>query len=318
VTIVTHDKRAAWLLLTFALPARPTAGRMRVWRQLQRLGAIPVKGGAYVLPHTDQTREDFEWLRGEIVSLEGDASLFAAAPLAPAASDALVEEFREARAADFAALVRDADGASRSVASDPAARRTVRQLAERLAHLQSIDFFGAEGGGAAADAVAQLSRRSGDAMVIAATPRVPALKPATFRTRTWVTRPRPGIDRFATAWLIRRFINRRARIVFAADADAARKQYPRAVPFDMFGVELGHQGSDCTFETMMRRFRLRAPGLDALARLVHAVDLKDDRFVVPEAATVTRLVEGLRRLHEDDDVLLERGIETIDALYRGR
>src|SRR4029079_11609832 len=113
---------------------------MRVWRQLQRLGAIPVKGGAYVLPHTDQTREDFEWLRGEIVSLKGDASLFAAAPLAPTASDALVEEFREARVEElrgvrpscFPPSPRDAEGAPRSAASDPAARRTVRQLAERL------------------------------------------------------------------------------------------------------------------------------------------------------------------------------------------
>ena len=130
----------------------------------------------------------------------------------------------------------------------------------------------------------------------------PALKPSAFRNRTWVTRPRPGIDRFATAWLIRRFINPHARIVFAADAETARTRHPRAVPFDMFGVEFGHQGADCTFETMIRRFRLRAPELDALARLVHAV---------------TRLVEGLRRLHADDEVLIERGIEMIEALGTG-
>ena len=146
----------------------------------------------------------------------------------------------------------------------------------------------------------------------------PTLKPAAYRSRRWVTRPRPGIDRFASAWLIRRFINPKARFAFAADAEAARKNHPRAVPFDMFGVEFGHQGTECTFETLIRRFKLRAPGLDALARLVHTVDLKDDRYVVPEAAAVQRLVEGLRRVHADDDVLLERGIEMIEALHTGK
>jgi len=144
------------------------------------------------------------------------------------------------------------------------------------------------------------------------------LKPAAFRSRVWVTRPRPGIDRFASAWLIRRFINPKARFVFAVDAETAAKQHPRAVPFDMYGVEFGHQGKDCTFETLVRRFRLRAPGLDVLARLVHTVDLKDDQYAVPEAPAIQRLVEGLRKQHEDDAVLLERGIETIDALYSGR
>ena len=149
------------------------------------------------------------------------------------------------------------------------------------------------------------------------TPAAPPLRPADFRSRVWVTRPRPGIDRFASAWLVRRFINPKARVVFAADAAAAQRDHPKAVPFDMYGVELGHQGGDCTFETLVRRFRLRAKGLDALARLVHAVDLRDDRFVVPEAPAVQRMVEGLRRQHPDDDVLLERGIEMIESLYEG-
>ncbi len=312
--VTSHND--GWLLLTFALPARPTAARMRVWRQLQRLGALPVKGGAYILPATPQTREDFEWLRTDIASLKGDASLFAASPLEREGAAELIAEFRRSRAADFALLEKDAEAAART--KDARGRqRLARQLTDRLTHLQSIEFFGADGARAAADAVAALSRATGAAMPTTTTAG-PALKPSAFRTRAWVTRPRPGIDRFATAWLIRRFINPRARIVFAADAETARTRHPRAVPFDMYGVEFGHQGSDCTFETMIRRFRLRAPGLDALARVVHAVDLKDDRYVVPEAAAVNRLVEGLRRLHADDDALLERGIEMIEALYTGR
>lgn len=308
MTDVTHK----WLVLTFQLPARPTAARMRVWRQLQRLGALPVKGGAYILPHTAQAREDFEWLRADIAARKGDAALFLADPADAGAAADLAAQFRGAREADYAALAREAGALRKNRASSP---RAVRQLAERLAHLQSIDFFGAPSAAAAADAVASLARHGGPMPTTTATP---TLKPSDFRSRVWVTRPRPGIDRFASAWLVRRFINPKARVVFAADADAARREHPKAVPFDMFGVEFGHQGGDCTFETLMRRFRLRAKGLDALARMVHAVDLKDDRFVVPEAPAVQRLVDGLRRQHADDEVLLERGIEMIESLYEGR
>ncbi len=287
---------------------------MHVWRQLQRLGALPVKGGAYILPHTPQAREDFEWLRADIAARDGDAALFLADPSDAGAAADLAAQFRAARDADFAGLAHDAAALQKQKNPQP---RAIRQLAERLAHVQSIDFFGAPSAAAAAAAVGAVSRRQGGPMPSAA-PAAAPLKPGDFLTRVWVTRPRPGIDRFACAWLIRRFLNPKARILFAADADAARRDHPKAVPFDMFGVELGHQGGDCTFETLVRRFRLRAKGLDTLARLVHAVDLKDDRFVVPEAPAVQRLVEGLRRQHADDDVLLERGIEMIESLYEGR
>ena len=142
------------------------------------------------------------------------------------------------------------------------------------------------------------------------------LKPADFQKRTWVTRPRPGIDRFASAWLIRRFIDPGARFVFADSAATAGRK--RTVPFDMFGAEFGHVDGGCTFETLIRRFALQAPGLAWLARTVHALDLKDEHEAIAEAATLGRLVEGLRQLHPADDVLLERGIELIEAYYRSR
>jgi hypothetical protein len=307
------------LVLVFQLPARPTAARMRVWRQLQRLGTLPVKGGAYVLPHTPQTREDFEWLRTEITSLKGEATLFVADPVDARAAEDLAAQFRDARAADFAAVAREAKALARPAKGRQAApsARAVRQLTDRLAHLQTIDFFGAGTAAEAVQAVAALARRPGDPMPHTDTAQGPALKPAAYRARTWVTRPRPGIDRFASAWLIRRFINPKARVVFSADAETAQREHPRAVPFDMYGVDFGHQGSECTFEVLIRRFRLRDPRLAPLARLVHAVDLKDDRYVVPEAPAIQRVVDGMRRLHEDDNVLLERGVEMIEALYSG-
>ncbi len=137
------------------------------------------------------------------------------------------------------------------------------------------------------------------------------LDPAAYRRRTWVTRPRPGVDRMACAWLIRRFVDPAARFVFAERAEEAGR---RAVPFDMYGAALGHQGGRCSFEVIVERFGLEAPGLERLGRLVRAVDL-DEPFEAPaEAALLGRLVEQLRAAHADDRELLEAGLPIVEAL----
>lgn len=143
------------------------------------------------------------------------------------------------------------------------------------------------------------------------------LKAADFKGRTWITRPRPGIDRFASAWLVSRFIDPRATFGFAASHTAVPARQ-RATTFDMYGGAFTHEGGGCTFETLVARFGIRAPGVDWLAGLVHALDLKIESDPTPELPAVARLVEGLREMHPDDEVLLQRGMEVIEALYRSR
>src|SRR5215510_11767717 len=168
---------------------------MHVWRQLQRLGALPVKGGAYILPHTAQSREDFEWLRADIAARKGDAALFLADPADPGAAADLTAQFRAAREADYAALAREAAALRKSRAPAP---RAVRQLTERLTRLQSIDFFGAPSAAAAADAVAHAARLGGS-MTTTTLPRPPSNRPTTVRAsgsrvrgRASIASPRPG------------------------------------------------------------------------------------------------------------------------------
>jgi len=116
----------------------------------------------------------------------------------------------------------------------------------------------------------------------------------------------------ASAWLIRRFIDAEARFAFA---DRPREA-PRAIPFDMFGVEFSHQGNRCTFETLAERFGLEKLGVEWLGHIVHDLDLKEEKYAVPEAASVGRLVDGLQQLYRDDRELLEQGITMFEALYR--
>jgi hypothetical protein len=188
----------------------------------------------------------------------------------------------------------------------------VRALRQAFDDIQSIDFFQAEGRDAAAAALAALERRAaGEQGAMGAQGSQEKLRAAEFKNRLWVTRPRPGIDRMGCAWLIRRFIDSRARFGFAAKLEKASK----AIPFDMFGARFAHQGSDCSFETLIREFAISDPAIPRLAQIVHALDLKDDKFAPPEAAAVGRLVEGLRHLYSNDQELLDRGAAIFEALY---
>lgn len=300
----------------FQLPTRPTAARVRTWRQLQRLGALPVKNSGYALPHSDAAREDFEWLRADIVAAGGDAMLFVASAVDDRADADLRDAFRAARHADFVELQKAAAKVARQPRRQRGPSREAQALADRLAHLDSIDFFNAASGPAARAAIGVLLQPVKEASMTTTAEAI--LKTADFQKRTWVTRPRPGIDRFASAWLIRRFIDPAAKFAFADSVAAAIAGRKRAVPFDMFGAEFGHVDGGCTFETLIARFSIHAPGLAWLARTVHVLDLKDDQDGLPEAAALGRLVEGLREVHDNDGVLLERGIEMIEAYYRSR
>ena len=305
-----------WLILVHQLPARPSNLRVRVWRRLQQIGAVVLRNSLYVLPSTDETREDFNWVREEIVSSGGQVSLLEASAVDGYTNAELVQQFRAARSEDYRTLAVDIRTASkRFVRASARARRglldrELRRLRERLAAVTARDYFGAAGRGDAEQAIAAIEAMRNGSVPEA---RLPTLKPRDFQAVTWVTRLRPGIDRMASAWLIRRFIAPDARFAFITSGTSPR---PRHVPFDMPNVEFGHHGNHCTFETLMHRFRIDDAGVVALSRVVHDLDLKESRYAMPECAAVARLVDGLRATYSDDGELLEQGIVVIEALYR--
>jgi hypothetical protein len=304
-----------WLLLVHHLPAEPSNLRVKAWRRLRAVGAVLVKNSVYVLPRNRESREDLEWIRGEIVAQGGEAVVFAADAVDDLADDEVVEAFVQARRVDWQDLSARAaalrERREKSPGNDEALEREFKALRNRAAQVDRIDYFRAPGRDEALSA-----------LDVAASTRAPRTVPSRsaiqagaaggYEARRWVTRPRPGVDRMASAWLIHRFIDRQARFEFAerlpADDDV--------VPFDMFGVEFGHHGEQCTFETLMASFGLDEPALDRLGRIVRTLDLKDESGLDAEAATVGRLVGGLREAVEVDRELLERGMLLFEALYR--
>ncbi len=315
---VMSPRPRAWLLLVHQLPSHPSNLRVRTWRRLRQIGAIAVKQAVYVLPDSPNAREDFEWLKAEIEAAGGQVSVFAADTVDTWSDDALVDEFRRSREEAYGELARQADkivrqmGARRRSSTRHPSRRLVQQLRERLAAIEHIDFFGSAGRDRVAALVRQIEERGIGRRPGTASATSPDTPPS-YHAQFWVTRPRPGVDRMASAWLIRRFIDPEARFGFAADREAVPGQ---AIPFDMFGVEFTHRGESCTFETLCRVFRIDEPAVAQLARIVHDLDVKDGRYGAPEAATVGTVIEGLQLAHADDDGLLVQGMALFDSLYR--
>jgi hypothetical protein len=310
-----------WLLFVHQLPPKASNLRVRTWRRLQQLGAIPIKQAVYVLPDTPSTREDFEWLKSEVKASGGDASVFAADNVDAWSDDALVEEFRRAGQEAYAALARDVEKVLKraSVARRPrgtrapATRRLLDVFRERLTAIEGVDFFGSAGRDGITSLLKRLEEHTSGKRE--ASPAKPAgsTTPGNYHSRLWVTRPRPGVDRMASAWLIRRFIDGQAQFAFAVDQNAIPAD---AIPFDMFGVEFSHQGDGCTFETLCTVFQIDDPAVSRLAVIIHDLDLKDGRFGAPEATTVGAIIEGLQLAYADDEALLVQGMTVFDSLYR--
>jgi hypothetical protein len=287
--------------------------RSKTLNRLRRLGAITVKPSVFVLPDSPAAREDVAWLKADVERGGGEMTAFAADSVDTWTDDRLVEEFRKTTQAAYTRLALDleralASGQSSRPASGSSPRVLDRFLA-RAADIERLDFFG--GGGRervralVASARQQLSpdEASGES----------GGSRQNYHACRWVTLPRPGADRMASAWLIRRFVDPDATFGFAPNAQSVM---PGEVAFDMFGVELSHRGDECTFETLRDRFGVRDDGVEHLARLVHDLDMKDGRYEAPAAATLRPIIEGLQLAESDDGALLGHGMVLFEALYQ--
>ncbi|HEX6749515.1 MAG TPA: chromate resistance protein ChrB domain-containing protein [Longimicrobium sp.] len=310
-----EGERAPWLFLIHQIPPKPAYLRVKVWRRLQRLGAVPVKNSVYVLPNSEQAREDFAWLLREIVDEGGDA-VVAEVRLAAGLTDAQVQAlFRAARDEDYAELAREAGGLARTVEADAEGARSISaglaKLRKRFEETAAIDYHGASARRDAEAAFAALESRLRRAESPAEGISVAR---AELRGRTWVTRAGVFVDRIASAWLIRRFVDPAATFRFVAEA--RHRPAPGEIRFDMYEGEFTHEGDRCTFEVLLDRLGLEDDAaLAAVAAVVHDIDLKDGKFGRPETAGVELLLAGIARSEPDDERRLQAGAALFDTLY---
>lgn len=308
-----------WLLLIHQLPAKPAYARVKIWRRLKGLGAVTVKNSVYALPSNADTREDFAWLVREIVELGGEAFTCEAAlvdGLGDGEVQALFDAARDEDYAEISATARDLAARRGSLESADFAAQVAR-LRRRLDEVTAIDFFGADGREPAIGLVSDLDADKQEDRAMreesAAGAQAGALK-----GRVWVTRKGVQVDRIASAWLIRRFIDGDARFKFVPGTGYA----PQAgeLRFDMFEGEFTHRGDRCTFEVLVDEVGTLGggddPALKAIGEIIHDIDLKDGKYGREEAAGIRNLIAGIAAAHRDDEQRIARGTAVLDDLYK--
>ena len=304
-------KTSRWLLLLYALPTRRNAERVNLWRKLKKFGAVPLKSSGYILPNDPTHLERFQWLSNQIQDAGGEATLIRVAEIEGVPCDQVVEMFNEARAADYKELAT----ACQAVLSNRKRQKSadleteLPKFKKRFGEIKEIDYFNSP---AAHDAEMVLQRMEGVLAPRKGHAPVKKLEAADYAGRTWLTRPRPGIDRAGSAWLIRKFIDAKAKFVFALEPS----DHPNALPFDMAGVEFSHQGDDCTFETLVKRFGISDAAVQTMAKMVHDADLEDDKFRSIECVGINRVLSGWARTGIPDAELLAKGMECFEGLYQ--
>jgi hypothetical protein len=307
---------ARWLLLVHQLPPRPPYLRAKIAQRLATVGALPLKNSVYVLPALDDCREDFEWLAQEATAGGGQAWIAATEWLLGTGDEALHDAFRaqsDRAYDDLLAACREELAGRRPL--DLARRGELAPLLAsfraRFERLRARDFFAAVRGHAVGrwlDELAEAGARG------AQPSEGPGIGVAELRGKVWVTRSDVFVDRIATAWLVRRFVDAQARFRFVdSGATPARAGQVR---FDMTEAEITHEGDRCTFEVLLGRLGVDDPALRRLAEMVHDIDLRDARHGHPETAGLERMLAGLVALERRDARRLEQGFELFDRLYR--
>ena len=315
------DARAfePWLLLIHQIPAKPAYLRVKVWRRLQALGAVTVKNAVYALPANDQTQEDFEWLLKEITDVGGEALICEARLIAGLSNQEVRAMFNTARDADYTALAKEARDLGQELAAgvDASTRADAQARLARLktdaARVVTIDFFGANARETLDGLLATLGtllQEHGPMQMIQGDMTGGG---SALAGRVWVTRTGVHVDRIASAWLIRRFIDPEARFKFVPARDYIPE--PGELRFDMFEAEFTHEGDNCTYEVLLGRAGLSDQALAAIGEIVHDIDLKDGKFGREEASGIARLVDGIAATTEDDGRRIERGSVMLDDLY---
>ncbi|MDA1466173.1 Protein ChrB [Pseudomonas aeruginosa] len=306
----------SFLALFVSLPTKASTGRMRVWRSVKAQGCATLRDGVYLLPDSADSAATLGEVAAQAVEVGGSGQVYRLSGCDEAQKAALRALFD--RGEEYASIAEEIKALGRNLASPDGAdaMRKLQPLVRRFEQVNRIDFFPGEAQRQTLSLLDDLrdaiTRRMSPDEPTARQTDIPRLNRADYQGRTWATRARPWVDRLASAWLIRRFIDPSARIVWLASPSDCRNGW---LGFDFDGAAFSHVGTKVTFETLLASFGLdSAPALVRLGKLVHCLDLGG--LPVAEALGIESLLAGLRASEPDDDALLARACEIFDWLLK--
>lgn len=315
-----------WLLFFYTVPAKPGNLRMKVWRRLIKMGAVSLKGSVYILPDTEDHLEALHWLTGEVASLGGEAAFVKVGRIETMNAEEIIALFNSQRENEYAPMEATLEALEAQMSSleqqkDPKGLERVKMAFQKLIKehraIQGIDFFHSPKGSGLQTRLGRFEERFTQLTAQPQTERPKLAGPRNkddYQGKVWVTRRNPFVDRMASAWLIRRFIDPKARFEFL-EKDQVSAEVPTAVSFDVPGGDFSHQQDQCTFEVLLQTFSLRGKPLRKIAEVVHELDLKDGKFPNPQASGVESILLGIRKTVADNREALEEGIKTFERLH---
>ena len=315
-----------WLVFFYTLPSKPVRNRMLIWRRLLKAGALPFKGSVYILPDTEEHHEFLTWLISEVISLKGEGSLVRVDKFETDDNRQVVRIFNDQRDTAYQPILSEIDAVERKLSSIKIGSDSqdikklshqIRKLQRDFEEIKRIDFFLSKRG---LEAEKKLERILTTVNGIAKTEttknavRIELANIQDYQNKTWATRKRPFVDRFASAWLIKKFIDKNGSFVFI-DEKEFNSIDKDVIFFDIRGGRFTHAGNMCTFEVLIKSFSLKDKTLRKIAEIVHELDVKDDKFRTSEAKGIEDILSGIRKTVKDDYESLERGMAIFEMLY---
>jgi len=314
----------SWLLFFYSLPSKPVSSRVMVWRKLQKAGAVQLKGSVYILPAADDNYEFLQWLVSEISGMKGEAAFVRTQIIENIENSEIVELFDGERSNEYRKIEKALDDLDmRLFSARKGGVQNVRavsgqydKLLKSFNEIKRIDFFSSGSGARLYEKLLAFGKKLADSSEGETKKDLPieTREIADFRGKTWITRKKPFIDRMASAWLIRRFIDADAKFGFADSADD-KAPGGNSVTFDMQGGQFTHSGNKCTFEVLIRTFGLKDKALRKISEIVHDLDIKDNKFRSEEATGIEEILTGIRKSEKDDAKALVKGMAVFEMIY---
>jgi len=324
-------KSAGWLIFYYTVPSRPVSNRMKVWRKLNKAGAVQMKGAVYILPFTDEHYEFLQWLVSEIAEMKGEGAFTRIEHIDTMKDSEIIALFNQQRGNDYAFTGKALDDIERRLGSiqKGAKARNIKGISEQLKKIRRdfddirrIDFFSSREGASLGERIGRaggaLRALSGVDTTAETPPAIAPRKAADYQGKVWVTRKRPFIDRMASAWLIRKFIDGNAVFAFVDEEEDLDKITKGSTTFDIRGGEFTHAGDLCTFEVLIRAFGLRDRTLKKISEIVHDLDMKDEKYKPAEAKGMEDILSGIRKTAKDDGDILEKGIAVFEMFHASK
>ncbi len=325
-----HSKNIqGWLLFFYSIPSKPVASRMKIWRKLTRAGALPFKGAVYVLPDNEENHEYFQWLVSEVATTGGEGAFVKVEKVETANNEEIIRLFNEQREKEYQRVEKTLEEIERRLAgikkggAIPSKKKLLKQFSimmREFDEIRKIDFFSSRRG----EVVKRRAKIMGLEIKRITGPEIKkqqaVIVPKSvkdYQGKVWVTRKNPFVDRMASAWLIKRFVDKEAVFQFMEEREMANLDN-HMILFDVRGGEFTHVEDMCTFEIILKSFGLKDKGLKKVAESVHEIDLKDGKYDSPEAKGIEKILTGIRKAGKNDTEILEKGMAIFEMLYASR